>query len=137
MTAKTTPDRCPSCGSDNLFSGHFDADDYAYPLNIGDHTPEGVRWTTFCNQCGSEVLPTTERVRSMTRASYRFGVAWIAENDEPISRDPDEIAGFISTLLLADLFGKEPLEVAKAIIRYRVKHKVAEDYQAGGTLAGV
>lgn len=57
MTAKTTPDRCPYCGSENLFSGHFDADDYAYPLNIGDHQPEGVRWTTFCNQCGSEVLP--------------------------------------------------------------------------------
>lgn len=53
---RRVPDNCPECGSDNLFSGHFDADDYAYPLNVGDKEPEGVRWTTFCNQCGSEVL---------------------------------------------------------------------------------
>ncbi len=52
---KTVADNCPSCGSDNLFSGWFDADDYALPLEMGASTPEGVRWTTFCNQCGSEV----------------------------------------------------------------------------------
>ena len=54
---KRVPDRCPDCGSDSLFSGHFDADDLGYPLNVGDKTPAGVRWTTFCNQCGAEVLP--------------------------------------------------------------------------------
>ena len=53
---KQIPDNCPNCGSDNLFSGHFDADDLAVPLNVGDVTPEDVRWTTFCNQCGEEVL---------------------------------------------------------------------------------
>lgn len=57
------------------------------------------------------------------RASYRFGVAWIAENDEPETLDADEIGGFISTLLLADLFGKEPGDVAADIVRYRNKHK--------------
>jgi hypothetical protein len=39
------------------------------------------------------------------RASYRFGVRWIAENDEPESVDVEEVAGYVSTLLLADLFG--------------------------------
>lgn len=57
MTAREIPERCSSCGSDDLFSGHFDADDLGYPLNIGGACPPGVRWTTFCNQCGSEVLP--------------------------------------------------------------------------------
>lgn len=53
---KTVPDNCPECGSDSLFSGHFDEEDLAVPQNVGDVTPPGVRWTTFCNQCGSEVL---------------------------------------------------------------------------------
>jgi len=54
------PTRCPDCGSGSLFSGFFDADDYAVSLAIdtpSDRIPEGVRWTTFCNDCGSEVLP--------------------------------------------------------------------------------
>jgi len=59
-------------------------------------------------------------------ASYRFGVAWIAENDEPLERDVDQIDGFVSTLLLADLFGKDPAVVARDVLRYRIKHKVGE-----------
>lgn len=53
------------------------------------------------------------------RASYREGVAWIALNDEPSDVDPDSVASYISTMLLADLFGKEPADVAKAIVRKR------------------
>ena len=63
----------------------------------------------------------------MARASYRTGIAWIAWNDEPSDRDPESVEGYISTTLLADLFGKEPQEVAEAIVRYRVKHKVADN----------
>lgn len=56
MPRKDT-DHCSCCGSDNLFSGFFDADDLGFPLDIDtpkDQTPEGVRWTTFCNECGEE-----------------------------------------------------------------------------------
>lgn len=49
----------------------------------------------------------------MTRRGYRFGVQWIAENDEPGSIDVAEISGYISTLLLADLFCKDPIKVAQ------------------------
>lgn len=57
----------------------------------------------------------------MKRASYREGVKWIAENDEPLDRDPESIAGLISVLLLADLFGVEPERVAKDVLRARGK----------------
>lgn len=57
------------------------------------------------------------------RASYRAGVRWIAENDEPGSIDIDEIDGYISTLLLADLFGKDPRDVAWDIAGYRMKEE--------------
>lgn len=60
------------------------------------------------------------------RASYREGVAWIAENDEPGDFDPDTIDGYISTQLLADLFRKPAAVVAKDIARYRRKHQEYE-----------
>jgi len=55
------------------------------------------------------------------RASYRIGVAWIAQNDEPLDRDPESIAEYISTQLLADLFGVEPARVAADVLRARQK----------------
>ena len=57
----------------------------------------------------------------MRRASYRDGVFWIAWNDEPTDRDADAIAGYISTLLLADLFGVDPYRVANDVLRLRQK----------------
>ena len=57
----------------------------------------------------------------MRRASYRAGVYWIAMNDEPGEGSQEVVAGFISTLLLADLFGAEPQRVARYIIRRRRK----------------
>ncbi len=53
------------------------------------------------------------------RASYREGVAWIADNDEPTESSPYEVSGQISVLLLADLFRKEPRDVAIAVLRHR------------------
>jgi len=55
----------------------------------------------------------------MRRASYRYGVEWLAENDETSATDPDEIASFVTTLLLADLFGVEPARVARDVLRKR------------------
>ena len=56
------------------------------------------------------------------REGYRFGVRWIAENDDPGSADAQNVevvAGYVSTLLLADLFHKEPATVARDIAAYR------------------
>lgn len=55
------------------------------------------------------------------RASYRQAVLWIAMNDEPGELDPYNVESGITTLLVADIFGKEPEDVAKAIIACRKK----------------
>lgn len=58
----------------------------------------------------------------MKRASFREGVAWIALNDSAADQaSVEDIAGWVSTLLLADLFQVEPLRVAKAVQRLRQK----------------
>ncbi len=57
----------------------------------------------------------------MKRASYREAVRWIAENDEPNTTDYMDIAQYVSTLLVADLFGKDPYEVGHAIATLRVR----------------
>jgi len=57
----------------------------------------------------------------MKRASYREGVAWIAENDEPAESDPETIGSLVSVLLLADLFAVEPERVVADIIKFRKK----------------
>lgn len=56
----------------------------------------------------------------MKHASYRFGVEWIAQNDAPGDGDDAEaLAGYISVLLLADLFGVEPAKVASDVLKRR------------------
>lgn len=55
------------------------------------------------------------------RKGYRFGVAWIADNDEPEDRSAESVSGYVSTLLLADLFGKDALDVGKDVVRLRDK----------------
>jgi hypothetical protein len=57
----------------------------------------------------------------MKRASYRFGVGWIALNDETAETDVEEIKGQVSVLLLADLFEVEPAKVAADIVDFRKK----------------
>lgn len=69
----------------------------------------------------SEVAEVTT---SRPAASYVDGVRWIAYNDEPSDRNEARVAGFISTLLLADLFHKSPGIVARAIVRLRRKDNV-------------
>ena len=68
------------------------------------------------------------------RPTYREGVEWIALNDNNGQDDPracttddarmtcmENIAGYISTLLLADLFGADPANVAADIYRMRMR----------------
>jgi hypothetical protein len=72
------------------------------------------------------------------RATYRHGVEWIALNDNTGDDNPaaltasdgpgaaqamrERIAGYISTLLLADLFGADPARVAHDIFRVRFEN---------------
>lgn len=58
------------------------------------------------------------------RASYREGVAWIAVNDEPDERDAEIVAEYVSTALLADLFGKRDSEVGRDVVAYRERREV-------------
>lgn len=55
----------------------------------------------------------------MKRASYREAVQWIAVNDEPTDRDPEDIAYYISTVLISDIFGVTPERVARDVVRAR------------------
>jgi hypothetical protein len=63
----------------------------------------------------------------MKRASYREAVAWIAQNDEPEDGDADNVAGYISTTLVADIFGVDQERVGRDVVRYRVKHCGVEE----------
>jgi hypothetical protein len=49
-------------------------------------------------------------------------VEHIALNDEPSDLDAENVAGYISTGLLADLFGKETDDVARDIVRFRERN---------------
>lgn len=61
----------------------------------------------------------------MKRASYREAILWIADNDEPTSKDVSEVADMISVLLIADLFAVEPRRVARDVIFSRLKRAAA------------
>lgn len=64
------------------------------------------------------------------KQGYRFGVSWIAENDDPASSDAEnveELRGLISVMLLADLFGKEPEDVARDVAKYRARKREHEE----------
>lgn len=53
--------------------------------------------------------------------SYRAGIEWIAYNDEPEDLDVESVREYISTLLLAAVFDKDPIDVARAVVRAREK----------------
>ena len=59
------------------------------------------------------------------KRGYEFGVAWIAINDNDSSSerlDRHVVVGYTSTLLLADLFEKEPAKVADDICKFRERN---------------
>lgn len=58
----------------------------------------------------------------MKRARYWEAVRWIAYNDNPGDDEPIEaIAGYLTTLLVADVFGEEPENVATDVWAQRQK----------------
>ena len=65
---------------------------------------------------------------------YRFAVAWIAGNDEPEELDPERVAGYISTGLVADLFEKDTFEVAEKIVEHRVRQGATGQHLRDGWL---
>lgn len=58
-----------------------------------------------------------------TRPGYREAVKWIARNDDPDEMDAGPVVGLISVALVAALFGKKQIEVARAVIRFRRAYK--------------
>lgn len=46
-------------------------------------------------------------------------IDWIAQNDDVTELDVETVRYQISTLLIADLFGKSPLDIAQRIIAHR------------------
>jgi len=67
------------------------------------------------------------------RASYREAVEWIALNDgagDPGALSPEDVACQLSVMLVADLWRKSTLEVARAVVRWRKKH-CSEWYPTG------
>ncbi|QDF14273.1 hypothetical protein vBDshSR4C_025 [Dinoroseobacter phage vB_DshS-R4C] len=65
----------------------------------------------------------TRTPRVTTRASYRHAVRWIAHEDNPGGGDSaDDIAGYLTAHLVADLFGVASTDlVAQDVARERRK----------------
>jgi len=62
------------------------------------------------------------------RPSLQRAVEWVAlnDNDGAFERlDVEEVSGYISTLLIADMWGVEPRFVAEQIVKARVAHDEA------------
>lgn len=61
----------------------------------------------------------------MTSASIRHAIQWIAVNDNPGDDHPGNpdaernVAGYISTLLVADIFNRKPERIAAAVMKIR------------------
>lgn len=58
----------------------------------------------------------------MKRASYKYGVQWIALNDDagaPDATNPRTVSHYITAKLLADLFGVTEERVGADVVAYR------------------
>ena len=55
----------------------------------------------------------------MKRASYRFAVQWIADEDEPLNLDVQDVSHSVTVGLIADLFEVTTARVARDVIRRR------------------
>jgi hypothetical protein len=51
--------------------------------------------------------------------ALRTALEWIADNDDPTELDAGAVAGTVSLLLVADLWKKEPDELAGKVVRLR------------------
>lgn len=53
------------------------------------------------------------------RPSYSRAIKWIADNDETAETEVARMADLISVMLVADLFGKQPADVARDVLANR------------------
>lgn len=64
----------------------------------------------------------TRKRRVTRRPTYRDAVLWVAhEDDAGGGADPETVASYVSTVLVADLFGADPEDVAADVVRERRK----------------
>lgn len=56
----------------------------------------------------------------LSKQDYDFGVAWIANNDNPGDKEGvEQVQHYLTVLLLADLWGVDNDKVAADVIQYR------------------
>ena len=72
-------------------------------------------------RAGKAKSPSPKPRKKQKRASYKAGIAWIAENDEPSLSDREEVSWLVSVTLMAELFGKDLDQVARDVIKYRMR----------------
>jgi predicted P-loop ATPase/GTPase len=60
-------------------------------------------------------------VQTLKTKTYKKAVEWIAINDEPSETDLEEISGFLTVTLIADLFNIDEQVVAKDVLKIREK----------------
>jgi hypothetical protein len=60
-------------------------------------------------------------------ARYADAIEWVAYNDEPDDDDASSIAEYITTALVADVFGKDADAVAHDIARQRLRDRQKEE----------
>jgi hypothetical protein len=59
-----------------------------------------------------------------TPRGYKFAIQWIALNDaNGDDQAPEQLAGYVSVVLVADIYGKDQDEVAKDV--YNLRHPSA------------
>ena len=71
----------------------------------------------------------------MRRASYRQGVAFIAQNDEPTIMSEEDMCAYASVHLLSELFDISTERVARDVVAFRLKEKKAEAKAKGRDVA--
>lgn len=62
----------------------------------------------------------------MKRASYRQAIQWIANNDsegEADALNPEVVAYYVTSLLVADIFGVDEVRVGEDVVRARKQAK--------------
>jgi hypothetical protein len=57
----------------------------------------------------------------MRRPSYRDAVAWIGENDDGGTVDPEVVHSYLTVGFVADMFGVDQEKVAADVVEYRQK----------------
>jgi hypothetical protein len=62
-----------------------------------------------------------KKPKPQKRPGYRETIDWIAHNDDADLGDEDEGGYIVSVVMTADLWGKSPAEVARAVERVREK----------------